>query len=71
MSAQYVVATQLDGSLDITAIGPFRKLSIAEAVAEGIEREHSHGGDGFTVIAQVVPLRSRTYIPRGHRNDPQ
>lgn len=59
MSAQFIVAVMLDGTLNVSAAGPFRSRKKAEAVAERINRAGEWSEEGLdwpTITAQVVLL---------------
>lgn len=65
MAKQYIVAAFLDGTLNISATGPFRSEAKAEEACDRINQAGdwtSEMADYATIIAQVVPLRSASEI---------
>lgn len=60
MARQYIVAVLLDGTLNISATGPFRSEAKAQETCDRINQAGdgtSKRADWPTVIAQVVALR--------------
>ena len=57
---QYVVAVFLDGTLNVSAAGPFRSRAKADAAAERINEAGAWSAEdyrGAAIVAQVVALQ--------------
>lgn len=57
----YVVACLTDGTLNVSAVGPFRSLGRAQEAAERLQDEFDRG-QAFTSVAQVVRLETESKV---------
>ena len=72
MTTQFIVAVMLDGTLNVSAAGPFRSRRNAEAAAERINRAGEWSVDDLdapTIIAQVVLLAGVDDLVKEIRHD--
>lgn len=69
MSDQFIVATMLDGTLNVSAAGPFRSEEKAMAAAQKIEEAGAWTelAEAPTIIAQVIRLQSVADLVEGAR----